>query len=252
MSAPEWAPLLAARLLALGDDELVLAQRDGEWTGHAPILEEDIAFTNIALDEMGHAQNWYALLAELGGEPADRLIFFRPPAGFRNCRLVELPRGDWAFSMLRQFLFDAYERLLLPHLASSAYRPLAETAAKIRTEELYHFRHSQSWITRLAQGTAESRRRLMAALDELWPYCFQLFDPLPGEEALVAAGITPPLVAIRAEWQALVEPFLLKIGLAPPTAPAGPGPGREHHTASFAGLIAELQATARLEPDGQW
>jgi ring-1,2-phenylacetyl-CoA epoxidase subunit PaaC len=243
---------LAGWLLALADDELVLAHRHAEWTGHAPILEEDIAFTNIALDEMGHAQLWYGLLTELGGEPADQLIFFRPAEAFRNVRLVELPRGDWAFAMLRQYLFDASERVLLPHLAGSSYRPLAEAAAKIRTEELYHYRHTESWVSRLAQGTAESHRRLGAALTELWPAAWQRFDPLPGEAALVQAGVWPDLAAVAAEWQGLVEPFLRRVGLQSPPPPARPAPGRERHSEHFPALIAELQYTARLDPEAQW
>jgi ring-1,2-phenylacetyl-CoA epoxidase subunit PaaC len=160
-------PTPAAYLLALADDELILGHRDSEWTGHAPILEEDIAFANIAQDEIGHASLWYGLVQRLGGAEPDRLVFFRPPSEYRNAPLVELPKGDWAFSMLRQYLFDAAEAQRLPLLAASAHRPLAEAAAKIRTEEIYHLRHTQAWIERLAQGTAESHGRTQAALDLL-------------------------------------------------------------------------------------
>ena len=136
MIAPDLAAPLADRLLALADDELILAHRNSEWAGHAPVLEEDIAFANLALDEMGHAAIWYGLREALTGESADRLIFFRDAGAYRNAQLVELPRGDWAFAMLRQYLFDAAESVRLPQLANSAYRPLAEAAAKIPTQGL--------------------------------------------------------------------------------------------------------------------
>ena len=128
----------------LADDELILGQRDSEWTGHAPILEEDIAFSNIAQDELGHATIWYGLLSELTGEEPNELVFFRDFDDFRNVTLVELPNGDWAFSMLRQYLFDAFEMVRLSQLLESLYRPVAEAAAKIRMEELYHYRHTSN------------------------------------------------------------------------------------------------------------
>ncbi|MCL4257815.1 MAG: phenylacetate-CoA oxygenase subunit PaaC [Anaerolineales bacterium] len=151
---------LSGYLIALADDELILGHRDSEWTGHAPILEEDIAFANLALDEIGHAKLWYELAADLLGEDKttypDKLVYFREPAQFRNMQLVELPKGDWAFSTLRQYLFDAFEALRLEALSQSSYTPLAEIAARIRTEELYHLRHSQAWVPRLGLGTQDS------------------------------------------------------------------------------------------------
>ena len=175
---------LADYLLALADDELILGHRNSEWTGHAPILEEDIAFANLAQDEIGHARLWYGLVNDLGGPEPDRLVFFRSAAEYRNAPILELPKGDWAFSMLRQYLFDVGEAQRLPLLAGSPHRPLAEAAAKIRTEEIYHLRHTHAWIERLAQGTQESHRRVQAALDLLWPFAVQLFQPLPGEDRI--------------------------------------------------------------------
>ncbi|MCS6911212.1 MAG: phenylacetate-CoA oxygenase subunit PaaC, partial [Anaerolineales bacterium] len=143
---------LAEKLLALADDELILAHRNSEWTGHAPILEEDIALANIAQDELGHAMLYYELHCALAGGTPDRLAFFREAADFRNVQLVELPKGDWAFTMLRQYLFDAYELALLAQLTHSAHRPLAEVAAKVRNEELYHYKHTGAWVRRLGLG----------------------------------------------------------------------------------------------------
>ncbi len=136
---------LAARLLAMADDELILGHRLSEWTGHAPILEEDIAFANIAQDEIGHAVIiWYTIRQELGEKSPDQLAFFRDADAFRNAQLVELPKGDWAFSMMRQYLFDTWEMLNLTGLQQSQYQPIAEAAVKMRPEEMYHYRHTHA------------------------------------------------------------------------------------------------------------
>ncbi|MGH7428237.1 MAG: 1,2-phenylacetyl-CoA epoxidase subunit PaaC, partial [Candidatus Methylomirabilaceae bacterium] len=161
---------VAARVLALADDELILAHRDSEWTGHAPILEEDIGLANIAQDELGHAGLWYGIYRSLVGHDPDRMVFFREAGDWRCVQLVELPKGDWAFTMLRQYLFDAYEHVLLTQLAQSRHEGVAAAAAKIRQEELYHSRHTSAWVRRLGLGTAESHRRTQDALDALWPY----------------------------------------------------------------------------------
>ena len=152
---PQVCDALSEWLLAMGDDELILAHRNSEWTGHAPILEEDIAFANIALDELGHASIWYGLRCAMTGEDADRLVFFRNPGQYRNVQLVELPRGDWAFSMLRQYLFDAAENVWLKHLAASSYRPLAEAAATsklFRMPNQYHTVFTMQKIRRGEEG----------------------------------------------------------------------------------------------------
>lgn len=246
-------PALAAYLLALADDELILGHRDSEWTGHAPILEEDIAFANIAQDEIGHASLWYGLVRDLGGAEPDRLIFFRLPAEYRNAPLVELPKGDWAFSMLRQYLFDAAEARRLPLLAASTHRPLAEAAAKIRTEEIYHLRHTQAWIERLAQGTSESHRRVQAALDLLWPYAVQLFDPVTHEAELAAGGLLPEVGAVKGDWLQTVVPFLSAVTLRVPEASLPAGVSRAQHTQHLTDLLADMQVVARSEgPDVHW
>lgn len=244
---------LVERLLAMADDELILAHRNSEWAGHGPILEEDIAFANIALDEMGHASIWYGLRGELTGEKTDRLIFFRHPGQYRNVQLVELPKGDWAFSMVRQYLFDAAENVLLGHLKASAYRHLAEAAAKIATEELYHLRHTGLWLKRLGLGTAESHSRTQAALDTLWPYAQQLFVQLPGDAALVAAGIILDATPLRREWEGRVRPYLVECGLDVPdeALPRRDIP-RSEHTEHLMVLLSEMQSVARLDPEAEW
>ncbi len=244
---------LAARLLAMADDELILAHRNSEWAGHAPILEEDIALANIALDEMGHAAIWYGLHAELTGDDPDRLIFFRHPGAYRNVQMVELPKGDWAFTLVRQYLFDAAESVTLTHLRASTYQPLAEAAAKIATEEVYHLRHSGLWLRRLGLGTEESHARTQAALDALWPYAGQLFVPLPEDEPLIAAAIIPDLTLVHREWDAVARSFLTACGLCIPdnSLPQRAIP-RSEHTEYLMRLLAEMQSVARLDPAAEW
>ncbi len=253
MIDPTLAASLADRLLAMADDELILAHRNSEWAGHGPILEEDIAFANIALDELGHAAIWYGLRGEITGEDTDRLIFFRNAGQYRNVQLVELPRGDWAFSMLRQYLFDAAEGVWLAHLAASRCAPLAQAAAKIATEERYHLRHTSLWLRRLGLGTAESHARLQAALDALWLYAWQLFVPLAGDTALAAAGIVPDPAAMAREWQGLTGPYLADCGLAVPDAamPRRDIP-RTEHTEHLMDLLGVMQSVARLDAAAEW
>lgn len=247
---------LSGYLIALADDELVLGHRDSEWTGHAPILEEDIAFANLALDEIGHAKLWYELAAELLGEDKttypDKLVYFREAAQFRCVQLVELPKGDWAFSLLRQYLFDAFETVRLEALSGSGYVPLAQIAARIRTEELYHLRHTRAWVPRLGQGTEESRRRMQAALEQLWPYAQALGAPLPGERDLHAAGIVPDNRSLFAAWSAEVTEFLEASSLHIPNLKSSISAARSSHTEYFATLVQELQSVARLDPEAQW
>ncbi len=246
-------PALADFLLALADDELILAHRASEWSGHAPILEEDIAFSNLALDELGHANLWFQRVQDLTGHPPDQLAFFREAPAFRCAQLVELPNGDWAFSMLRQDLFDAAEAVRLPALAASAWPPLAETAAKIRTEEIYHLRHTSAWIKRLGQGTDESHRRLQAALDTQWAYALQLFVPEPSESALAAEGLVPASAALQSAWEALVRPALTEAGLSVPPATQPAATDRTQHSSHLPALLEEMQTVARLEAPGtEW
>jgi ring-1,2-phenylacetyl-CoA epoxidase subunit PaaC len=247
---------LAERLLALADDELILGHRDSEWTGHAPILEEDIAFANIALDELGHAKIWYGLLAELRGEDPDtypdQLIFFRAAPDYRCAQIVELPRGDWAFTILRQYFFDAAEVVTLGQLTSSLYQPLAGAAAKIQKEEVYHYRHTYAWTLRLGQGTEESHRRMQNALDHLWPYAAQLFGPLTGEAQLMAAGYVPESGRLQAAWVEKVKPVLDQSGLMIPVQTEALAPGRERHSDHLERILTEMQQVARTDARARW
>lgn len=242
---------LAARLLACADDELILAHRNAEWTGHAPILEEDIALANIAQDELGHATIWYGLVEALTGATPDRLAFLRDANQFRNVQLVEEPRGDWAFTMLRQYLFDAYELTLLSRLRDSAYQPAADAALRMRNEEIYHYRHSSVWVRRLGLGTEESHRRMQRALDVLWPLAGQLFCPQPGDDLLIAAGYWPDLDELRLAWLKVVTPFLSEAGLEAAALSGGPT-DRCEHSAHLTALLADMQMVARADEEALW
>ncbi len=239
-------------LLALADDELALAHRNSEWIGHAPILEEDIAIANIAQDELGHAALWYNLLCQLTGDDPDRLVYWRDAADFRSAQLLELPKGDWAFTILRQYLFDVYEVVLLDGLQESAYQPVADTAVKIRSEEIYHHRHTHTWVKRLGLGSVESHGRMQGALNELWPYALQLFIPLADEAVLVDDGCVPQRTAVYNQWLNIVQPHLADSGLEIPADAGPPTPNRAAHSPHLAGLLADLQKVAREHPGANW
>ncbi|RJF72424.1 phenylacetate-CoA oxygenase subunit PaaI [Deinococcus cavernae] len=241
---------LITRLQALADDEIILAQRDSEWTGHAPILEEDIALANIAQDEIGHALMYLELRAALDGSDPDHLTYFRGPREYTNVQLVELPRGDWAFTMLRQYLYDAYEALYLDALRASTYAPLAEVAQKAVREEKFHLQHTALWVERLGLGTEESSRRMQDALNTLWLYTEQLFTRTQDEDALITAGITPDPATVKARWEELVRAHLERCQLQVPTV----SPlrlSRDQHREDLIYLLTEMQSTAREFPDAQ-
>lgn len=240
---------LLARLTALADDELLLSHRLAEWTGHAPILEEDIALANIAQDELGHAIAWLELRRGLDGSSPESLAYQRDPADFSNAPLTEFPKGDWAFSMVRQYLFDAWEALWQDDARASRYAPLAAAAALALREERFHLEHTALWVERLALGTPESTRRTQAALDELWPYALGLFEPLDGERPAIETGLLPDPALVRARWLPLVTRHLSGVGLKlPEAAPVPRGAHTEHRTP----LLAQFQRVARLQPEAAW
>jgi ring-1,2-phenylacetyl-CoA epoxidase subunit PaaC len=247
---------LDSKLLRLGDDEFILGHRNSEWTGHGPILEEDIAFANLALDELGHGILWYRTLASLRDEDPDsypdKLVYQRPAREFQNADVVALPPADWAFSMLRQFLFDAYESIHVPALGASRYQPIAEVAAKIKQEEVYHLYHTKAWVQRLGLGTEESRRRMQAALDQLWTPFHQLFAKGPDESLLVDARIVPDLKVVHVEWSDTVVPFLESCSLVVPENAVVPVMRQSADPERMEALIAELQQVSRMAPGAVW
>ncbi len=245
---------LAELLLTLADDEFVLGYWDSEWTGIAPMLEEDVAMSSVSQDEIGHARAWYELVASLTDDDADRLAYGRAPEEYRHAALMNHARTDWAFTVARRFLYEHADAARLESLARSSYSPLAELAVKMRREETYHLMHFEIWLRRLAEAGGEARERLAAALERLGPDAATVFSPLAGEAALVEAGILPdPLDALRSRWLERVGPVCEALGLpAPDGAAALPPDGRTRRTDEFAWLHGELTMVARSEEAATW
>ena len=205
---------LTELLLSLADDEFILGYWDSEWTGVAPMLEEDVAMSSIAQDEIGHARLLYQQVVALTGTPIDRLAYGRQPEQYRQVQLVERHRGDWAFTIARQFLYDTADQLRIESLKNSTYVPLAQDIAKIEREEVYHQMHVHIWLERLANSTPEARQRLEHALAQLWPDALGMFEPFPGETALVSAGIlSTPSAHLQQEWLTTITPVFERLNL---------------------------------------
>lgn len=243
-------------LLRLGDDRLVLGHRLSEWCGHAPILEEDVALANIALDCIGQGTAFLKLAAETqgGSITEDQLAYFRDVIDFRNAQIVELPRGDFAFTVCRQFLVDAFASLHFAALVSSGDARLAGIAEKAAKESAYHLRHSAEWVKRLGDGTEESHARLAKALDELWMYTGELFEHDALEASLVKAGFAVDVRTLVKPWQERVSSVLADAQIAVPPAPQywATGGRRGVHTEHLGHLLAEMQSLQRAYPGAQW
>ncbi len=257
--APREAPnALFEYLLRLGDDRLVLGHRLSEWCGHGPILEEDIATSNIALDLLGQATMFLRLAGEVEGKGRDEdaLAYLREVVEFRNCQMVELPKGDFAFTTARQFFFDVHAVVMLDALSRSANTMLAAIAAKSLKEATYHVRHSGEWMLKLGDGTEESHRRVQKAVDDLWRFTPELFAVDDIDRALLAAGIVPDLAALQPRWDALVRDVVQRATLTLPhdiAPPAGLRGGRTGaHTEHLGHMLAEMQIVARSHPGAAW
>jgi ring-1,2-phenylacetyl-CoA epoxidase subunit PaaC len=248
------AQALNGLLLALADDEFVLGYRNSEWTGIAPMLEEDVAYSSMAQDEIGHARLFYTILAARVGGEADALVYGRPEAGFRNAQFLEKPRTNWAFTLVRQFLYDQYDQVRLEALAGSKMTALAEVIGKIQREEKYHAMHGTAWMRRLAENTPEARVRLEAVLPVAWAATAGLFEPLPGEDLLVREGYLGRSSAdLQTVWAERVGGFLRDLGVAvPDVAPTGLGGRYGRHSAAFAPMWDEMTIVYRIDPAARW
>jgi ring-1,2-phenylacetyl-CoA epoxidase subunit PaaC len=242
-------------LLRLGDDRLVLGHRLSEWCGHGPILEEDIATANIALDLLGQATMLLKLAGQVEGKGRDEdaLAYWRDENQFTNLQLVELPNENFGVTMMRQFLFDAWSLHHLEALARSTHAELAGIAAKALKESRYHLRHSGEWVLRLGDGTSESHQRMQTALDQLWPWTGELFYQDAVDTELQALGIAPNLESLRAPWTRLVTDLLTRATLTIPDGPLRLVGGRfGRHTEHLGHLLAEMQIVARSHPGATW
>jgi ring-1,2-phenylacetyl-CoA epoxidase subunit PaaC len=242
-------------LLRLGDDRLVLGHRLSEWCGHAPILEEDIALANIALDLIGQATLLLALAAksEGKGRDADALAYLRDAVDYRNALLLELPKGDFAVTIVRQLFYSVFALLQAEALQRSSGAELAGVAAKAVKESRYHVRHSADWVLKLGGGTTESRARAQRAVDDLWRYTGELFlaDEVDRDVATSGLGVDPS--TLENAWQTHVRDVLVRASLTIPDTPYMQRGGREgRHTEHLGHMLAEMQIVARSHPGASW
>lgn len=242
-------------LLRLGDDRLILGHRNSEWCGHGPILEEDIALANIALDQIGAAQLFLSLAGRVEGEgrDADALAYWRDDTQFKNLQMVELPKGDFAFTVVRQYLFSAWTHFQLETLVRGNHDEIKGIAAKAHKENRYHLRHAGEWVVRFGDGTEESHRRAQAALDLLWPWTGEFFLVDEVDRALALAGVVVEDPALESQWRAMVSELFARATLTIPTGPMRMVGGRKgRHTEYLGRLLAEMQIVARSHPGASW
>jgi len=236
--------------LHLADNALILGQRNAEWCGHGPVLEQDIAITNISLDLIGQARSLYQYAAQLkaDGSTEDSLAYLRTEREFRNCLLVEQPNGDWAQTMLRQFLFSSYQYYLYQYLQNNKEETLAAIAEKSLKEVSYHLRWSSEWIVRLGDGTEESHSRMLKALEELWRYTGELFITAPYENDL---GIA--ISSLKDDWSKKVNIVFEEATLKTPENVFMQTGGKTGmHTEHLGFMLTELQYIQRVYPGCEW
>ena len=241
--------------LRLGDDSLILGHRLSEWCSRAPFLEEDLALANTALDYIGRARMYYGYAAKLAddGRSEDDFAFMRDQRAFSNLLIYELPRGDFAFTMVRQWFVDVYNSLFLMELNQSTDPGLSGIASKAIKETHYHLRRSREWILRFGLGTEESKHRAQSALDEIWGYTHELFEVDELERALIDSGIGVDCEALEAHWHQQVAGTLAEAGLTKPEASWVVRGGREgYHTESLGQLLNEMQSVHRAYPGVKW
>ncbi len=273
---PEIRHALERYLLTLADDELVLGSRDAEWTGIAPIVEEDVAFSSLAQDEIGHARLLYSLAAELVDGDADHLAYLRKKEQYYHAQLLEKrftimydPEGqhtgkvEWAKAIVRRFLYDIFDNLRVETLLSSNYTPLANAMGKVAREERYHLWHGETWWKTLASSSKESHSHLEIALEALWPDVLGLFEEAPGEDMLVDEGIlSKKTSALQEAWFEKIYPYFEQYNLSFPGEKVGThwrfwvepvDGGREgEHGEAWDELYEEMTWVRRIAPEGAW
>jgi ring-1,2-phenylacetyl-CoA epoxidase subunit PaaC len=242
-------------LCRMGDNCLILGHRVSEWCGHSPVLEEDIALANTALDLIGQTQLWLGLAGEVEGKgrSADTLAYLRDAAQFRNVLLVERPNGDFGQTLMRQFLFDAWATEMLRALQGSTDKRVAEIAAKAAKEVAYHLERSADLVVRLGDGTEESRARMQKALNQLWPYTGELFLGDAVDQAMAEAGIAPAPESLKAAWDRTVSEVLAEATLVQPEGSFQHKGGKQgRHTEALGFILADMQFLQRAYPGGTW
>ena len=242
-------------ILHLADNTLILAQRNAEWCGHGPILEQDIAITNISLDLLGQSRNFYQHAATLigGDTDEDKLAYLRKERAFKNCLLVEQPNGDWAQTILRQFFFSTYQYLFYTKMQYSKDEQLAAIAIKALKEVTYHLRWSSEWVIRLGDGTVESHNRMVDAINELWQYTGELFINADYELAIYKDGISVDCTTIKEAWAKKINDIFTEATLAIPEKSFMQTGGKTGiHSEHMGFILADLQYLQRAYPNSEW
>lgn len=241
--------------LHLADNALIIGHRNSEWCGHGPVLEQDIAISNIALDCIGQARNFYQYAAQLSGNQVteDSLAYLRDTVEFKNCLLVELPNGDWGQTILRQFFFSTYQYFFYQQLQNSSDQQLAAIAEKALKEVTYHVRWSSEWVIRLGDGTEESKQRMLKAVDELWSYTGELFLIAGYELQAIKEGDGVDLSTIKNKWEEKVKAVFEEATLSIPENTWMQSGGKEgRHTEYLGFILAEMQFLQRAYPGAEW
>lgn len=241
-------------LYSIADDNLILGHRNSEWTGLGPVLEEDIAFSSMAQDKVGLAYQIYQLLhTDMGEAHPDKVAFARTETEFKCCQLVELPIGEYDFSLVRHFLFDHAMYELFSMLSTSAYPALAQLAVKVRGELKYHVLHADTWMKKLGNGTEESKARMQTALNEAYPLALGIFEPLEGEQELVQYGYFEGAQVLQERWLAAIKPVVALAGLTlPENATPVYGGRKGYHTEHLAPLLKEMTEVFTIDPEVEW
>ncbi|MBO6514931.1 MAG: phenylacetate-CoA oxygenase subunit PaaC [Bacteroidia bacterium] len=240
-------------LYKMADDLLILGHRNSEWTGFGPILEEDIAFSSMAQDKLGQSEHLYNLLHELGEADADTVAFTRNSNQFHSCHLVELPIGEYDFSLIRHLLFDMADLIRFEMLTSSSYENLSLIARKFKGEIKYHVMHAHTWVKQLAHGNEESKARMQSALNETWPLALGIFEEGDHEDTLIEANIFAGEKALQEAWLAQVTPLLEEWGLtAPSDATPVLGGRKGEHTEYLQPLLDEMTEVYSIDPSADW
>ncbi len=242
-------------LYRLADDQLILGHRNSEWNGLGPILEEDIAFSSMAQDKLGHSLQLYGLLHELGEAEPDTVAFTRNAGQFHCCQLVELPIGEYDFSLVRHFLFDHAELLRFEALAGSSYEPLAQVARKLRGELKYHALHANTWVKRLGTATDEAIERMQRSLNYTLPYALGIFETTAAEPEIIGSGLFVGEAELQSRWQESISNVLIQTALELPdlrllTPVSGGRQGQ--HTEHLQPLLDEMAEVFRLDPTADW
>jgi len=242
-------------LYKMADDQLILGHRNSEWTGFGPLLEEDIAFSSMAQDKVGHSLALYTMLNELGEQDPDTIAFTRNASQFHNTVFTELPNAEYDFSLIRHFLYDTAEALRFEMLSHSSFEPLAQLATKVRGELRYHTMHANTWVKQLGSATEESISRLQQSLEKALPYALGIFEPSPFEKELIAEGIFEGENALEEKWKKKVEEVIAQTQLQLPkwetlTPQYGGRAGK--HTEHLQPLLDEMSEVFKIDPTAEW